>query len=151
MSLSKKQFFLALLALLAIPLSASAVAIEHDELIFTYASEDGELDLDCKHNLTDPARDVWTIWCGMNTPDQRELNVEFAVRAINRPAIPRQSMQLIFSVTNVKGRKPEKLSSQNAWISFNNKSDMNSLHLVSALPADKALVHVYYYPKRGVN
>lgn len=120
--------------------------IQEDDVVFTYTSNDGTLDLKCAHVFDKPEANDWDVWCGKGTKWLRQFRVHFLVRKFASRASQRSAFEVLYWVIDRDQPTSKSFSSTSSWIQFKNSSDLEKMSFSQGVENDYAYLTVDFKP-----
>lgn len=122
------------------------LALQEDDVRFSYSSADGEFTLKCTHYFDKPDLHDFMVWCGKGTPHLRTFRVHFLVRHHDRPHIGKSAFEVLYWVTDRDQEPSRRFSSTSSWIHFRNPSDLEKMSFSQGVENDYANLTIEFKP-----
>lgn len=120
--------------------------IQEDDVVFTYKSNDGTINLKCAHVYDNPQSFDWDVWCGKGTKSLRQFRVHFLVRKFESRSSQRSAFEVLYWVTDRDRPITKSFSSTSSWIQFKNAADLEKMSFSQGVENDYAYLTVELKP-----
>lgn len=103
-----------------------ALPVHPDQVRFEFASQDGEIQVPCKHDRKSDFNPDFSVFCG-----DREFTVHLYVTTYRRPVAPKMSYEILYWVTNHKASPGTgaKYPGSTIWFRLKEPSALHELDL----------------------
>ena len=122
------------------------MTIQEEDVVFKYASMDGEFNLKCTHYFDQPELHDFNVWCGKGTPYFRTFRIHFLARHHNYAATGKAALEVLYWVIDRDQDPSRKFSSTSTWINFREPADIERMVFSQGVENDYAALTIEYKP-----
>lgn len=127
----------------AAPSPIAGIPVNDSHLSFEYTSNDGEINLKCKHSQVKYDLPDWDVVCGKGTKLEKKFGVHFVVTRGSRPVEPKTWYEFLYWVTD-RQNTVRFFSSSSMTINLNEDVTTHSIRLYQSVENDYASLIINY-------
>lgn len=128
--------------------AANLSPVTEDDVTFSYASNDGEINLSCAHVYDNPKTSDWDVWCGKGTNMLKIFRVHFLLREYKAKTSEKMALQVLYLVNDRNKPLGKGFSSSTQWMEFAEKTSPEKLIFSLGVENDYATLKLEYKAHR---
>lgn len=120
--------------------------IQEDDVVFSYTSIDGSVQLKCVHVFDNPETHDWDVVCGKGTKLVRQFRVHLLIREFANLNTRHSAIEVLYWIIDRDQPITKTFASTSSWIHFKNISELEKISFRQGVENDYASLNLEFKP-----